>query len=204
MQVRGGISAIIIYILWIVTVAKWGVHCFIFTVISIIVGDDGMKKIIVVLLLTIVLAALVSPALADTMQTQKNIVQTASDAGQFKTLVTAIKAAGLTDTLSTGGPYTVFAPNDVAFDKLPAGTVQSLVNDKPKLTNILKYHVVQGKYTASDLAKMDNIKAIDGKTLTIKKQSDGSLMIDGAKVVGADISTSNGVIHAIDSVMIPK
>jgi uncharacterized surface protein with fasciclin (FAS1) repeats len=163
-----------------------------------------MKKIIAILALTVLLAGLASPALADTMQTQKNIVQTASDAGQFKTLVTAVKAAGLADTLSTGGPYTVFAPNDAAFDKLPAGTVQSLVNDKPKLTDILKYHVVQGKYTSADLAKMDSIKALDGKTLMIKKQSDGSLMIDGAKVIGADITTSNGVIHSIDAVMIPK
>jgi uncharacterized surface protein with fasciclin (FAS1) repeats len=163
-----------------------------------------MKKIIAILALIVLLAGLASPALADTMQTQKNIVQTASDAGQFKTLVTAVKAAGLADTLSTGGPYTVFAPNDAAFDKLPAGTVQSLVNDKPKLTDILKYHVVQGKYTSADLAKMDSIKALDGKTLMIKKQSDGSLMIDGAKVIGADITTSNGVIHSIDAVMIPK
>lgn len=163
-----------------------------------------MKKIIVTLLLTMLLAGLASPALAETMQTQKNIVQTASDAGQFNTLVTAVKAAGLSDTLSTGGPYTVFAPNDAAFDKLPAGTVQSLVNDKPKLTGILKYHVVQGKYTADDLAKMNDVKTLDGKTLTIKKQPDGSVMINGAKVVKADIQTSNGVIHAIDSVMMPK
>jgi uncharacterized surface protein with fasciclin (FAS1) repeats len=163
-----------------------------------------MKKIITMLLLTMLLAGLASPALAETMQTQKNIVQTASDAGQFSTLVTAVKAAGLSDTLSTGGPYTVFAPNDAAFDKLPGGTVQSLVNDKPKLTGILKYHVVQGKYTADDLAKMNDVKTLDGKTLTIKKQPDGSVMINGAKVVKADIQTSNGVIHAIDSVMMPK
>jgi uncharacterized surface protein with fasciclin (FAS1) repeats len=163
-----------------------------------------MKKIIVTLLLTMLLAGLASPALAQTMQTEKNIVQTAGDAGQFKTLVTAVKAAGLSDTLSSGGPYTVFAPNDAAFDKLPAGTVQSLVNDKPKLTGILKYHVVQGKYTSADLAKMDSIKALDGKTLMIKKQPDGSILIDNAKVIGADIPTSNGVIHAIDTVLIPK
>lgn len=163
-----------------------------------------MKKIIVMLLLTMLLAGLASPALAETMQTQKNIVQTASDAGQFSTLVTAVKAAGLSDTLSTGGPYTVFAPNDAAFDKLPGGTVQSLVNDKPKLTGILKYHVVQGKYTADDLAKMNDVKTLDGKTLTIKKQPDGSVMINGAKVIKADIQTSNGVIHAIDSVLMPK
>jgi uncharacterized surface protein with fasciclin (FAS1) repeats len=148
-------------------------------------------------------AGFASPALAETMQAQKNIVQTATDAGSFNTLVTAVKAAGLGDTLSTGGPYTVFAPNDAAFDKLPAGTVQSLVNDKPKLTGILKYHVVQGKYTSADLAKMDSIKAIDGMTLMIKKQPDGSLMIGNAKVAKADIPASNGVIHVIDTVMMP-
>ncbi|OPY30096.1 MAG: Fasciclin domain protein [Methanocella sp. PtaU1.Bin125] len=163
-----------------------------------------MKRIIVTLVLAILLAGLASPALAQAQQTQKNIVQTATDAGQFNTLVTAVKAAGLSDTLSTGGPYTVFAPNDAAFDKLPAGTVQSLVKDKPKLTGILKYHVVQGKYTAADLAKMKDIKTLDGKTLTIKKQPDGSLMINGAKVVKPDIQTKNGVIHAIDTVMMPK
>jgi uncharacterized surface protein with fasciclin (FAS1) repeats len=138
------------------------------------------------------------------MPMEKNIVQTASDAGSFKTLVTAVKAAGLGDTLSTGGPYTVFAPNDAAFDKLPTGTVQSLVNDKPKLTDILKYHVVMGKYSSADLAKMDSIKALDGKTLMITKGADGSLMIDNAKVVTADIQTSNGVIHVIDTVLMPK
>jgi uncharacterized surface protein with fasciclin (FAS1) repeats len=149
-------------------------------------------------------AGFASPALAETMQAQKNIVQTATDAGSFKTLVTAVKAAGLGDTLSTGGPYTVFAPNDAAFDKLPAGTVQSLVNDKPKLTGILKYHVVMGKYSSADLAKMDSIKSLDGKTLMITKGADGSLMIGGAKVVGADVPASNGVIHVIDGVLIPK
>jgi uncharacterized surface protein with fasciclin (FAS1) repeats len=134
----------------------------------------------------------------------QNLVQTAIDAGSFKTLVTAVKAAGLGDTLSTGGPYTVFAPNDAAFNKLPAGTVESLVNDKPKLTGILKYHVVQGKYTAADLAGKNSLQTIDGKTLKITKQNDGSILIDGAKVVKPDVQASNGVIHAIDSVMMPK
>jgi uncharacterized surface protein with fasciclin (FAS1) repeats len=82
--------------------------------------------------------------------------------------------------------------------------VQSLVNDKPKLTGILKYHVVTGKYSSADLAKMGSIKALDGKTLMITKGADGSLMIDGAKVVGADVPASNGVIHVIDAVLIPK
>lgn len=163
-----------------------------------------MRKLLAVLLFALLVAGFASPALAETMQTQKNIVQTASDAGQFNTLVTAVKAAGLADTLSSGGPYTVFAPNDAAFDKLPAGTVQSLVADKPKLTDILKYHVVQGKYTSADLAKMSEIKALDGKTLMITKGPDGSLMINGAKVEKADIPASNGVIHVIDTVLTPK
>jgi uncharacterized surface protein with fasciclin (FAS1) repeats len=143
-------------------------------------------------------------AYAQMTTTQKNIVQTANDAGSFKTLVTAVKAAGLADTLSTGGPYTVFAPNDAAFNKLPTGTVEALVKDKPKLTGILKYHVVQGKYTEADLVKMGSVKTLDGKTLMVTKNSDGSVMIDGAKIVKPDIQTSNGVIQAIDSVMMPK
>jgi uncharacterized surface protein with fasciclin (FAS1) repeats len=146
-----------------------------------------------------------APALAQgaQMQAQKNIVQTAIDAGSFNTLATAVKAAGLDGALSTGGPYTVFAPTDDAFKKLPAGTVESLVADKPKLTGILKYHVVQGKYTAADLAKMDSVKTLDGKTLMITKKN-GGVMVNGAMVVKADVSASNGVIHAIDGVMIPK
>jgi uncharacterized surface protein with fasciclin (FAS1) repeats len=163
-----------------------------------------MKKIVTILVLTVLFVGLASPAMARTMEAQNNIVQTAKDAGSFNTLLSAAQSAGLADTLSSGGPYTVFAPTDDAFNKLPSGTVQSLMNDKPKLTNILKYHVVQGKYTVSDLEKMGSVKTIDGKTLMIKKQPDGSVMVDGAKIIKSNVPASNGMIQVIDSVMIPK
>jgi uncharacterized surface protein with fasciclin (FAS1) repeats len=164
-----------------------------------------VKKLLKVLLLASVVLAFASPAIATSHQNMagKNIVQVAQDAGQFNTLITAIKAADLQGTLSGKGPFTVFAPNDAAFEKLPTGTVQSLVNDKPKLTNILKYHVVPGKLTAADIKDMKTIKTIQGNELKVTVSGD-KVMIDGAMVTSADIMTDNGVIHVIDKVLIPQ
>lgn len=136
---------------------------------------------------------------------KKDIVDTAVGAGQFKTLVAAVKAAGLVDTLKGEGPFTVFAPTDEAFAKLPEGTVANLLKpeNKDKLTAILTYHVVSGKVMAADAAKLSTAKTVNGKELTIKAK-DGKVMIDKATVVKTDIDASNGVIHVIDSVLMPK
>lgn len=136
---------------------------------------------------------------------KKDIVDTAVGAGQFKTLVAAVKAAGLVETLKGDGPFTVFAPTDEAFAKLPEGTVANLLKpeNKDKLTAILTYHVVSGKVLAADAAKLSTAKTVNGKELTIKAK-DGKVMIDKATVVKTDIDASNGVIHVIDSVLIPK
>jgi uncharacterized surface protein with fasciclin (FAS1) repeats len=132
----------------------------------------------------------------------KNIVETAIEAGQFTTLVAAVKAAGLVETLSGKGPFTVFAPNDAAFAKLPKGTVEGLLKDKAKLTAVLTYHVISGKVMAKDVMKMKSAKTLQGGSLTIDT-SDG-VKVDGAKVIQADIEVSNGVCHVIDTVLMPK
>ena len=136
---------------------------------------------------------------------KKDIVDTAVEAGSFKTLVAAVKAAGLVDTLKGEGPFTVFAPTDEAFAKLPKGTVESLLKpeNKQKLVNILTYHVVPGKVKAKKAAKLDSAKTVNGSEITIKP-SEKTLMINKSKVVKADIKTSNGIIHVIDAVLLPS
>jgi len=136
---------------------------------------------------------------------KKDIVDTAVDAGTFKTLVAAVKAAGLVDTLKGEGPFTVFAPTDEAFAKLPKGTVESLLKpeNKKKLAAILTYHVVAGKVKAKKAAKLDSAKTVNGADFTIKPTG-GTLLINKSKVVKADIKTSNGLIHVIDAVLIPS
>jgi uncharacterized surface protein with fasciclin (FAS1) repeats len=130
-----------------------------------------------------------------------NIVETAVSAGTFKTLVQAVQAAELVETLSGEGPFTVFAPDDNAFAKLPAGTVESLVKDIPKLKDILTYHVVAGKVTSADVAGLPSAKTVQGKEVTIDT-TDG-VKVNEAKVIKADIEADNGVIHVIDSVLMP-
>lgn len=135
----------------------------------------------------------------------KDIVDTAVAAGSFKTLVAALQAAGLVDTLKSKGPFTVFAPTDAAFAKLPAGTVEDLLKpeNKAKLVAILTYHVVPGEVMASQVTKMKSVKTLNGESLTIKVE-DGAVLVDNAKVTKTDILCSNGVIHVIDSVVLPK
>jgi len=133
----------------------------------------------------------------------KTIVDVAAGAGNFTTLVAAIKAAGLVDTLSGTGPFTVFAPTDEAFEKLPQGTVESLLKDREKLTAILTYHVVSGKVMAADVVKMHTAKTVQGQDVTIKVE-DGKVLVDNANVVTTDIEATNGVIHVIDTVLMPK
>jgi transforming growth factor-beta-induced protein len=134
----------------------------------------------------------------------KDIVDTAVAAGSFKTLAAALTAAGLVDTLKSEGPFTVFAPTDEAFAKLPEGTVENLLKpeNKEKLIAVLTYHVVPGKVMASDVVKLKSAKTVNGKAVKIAVE-EGSVSVDAAKVVATDIETSNGVIHVIDSVILP-
>ncbi len=132
----------------------------------------------------------------------ENIVKIAKDAGQFDTLLTAATAAGLAETLSNDGPFTVFAPTDDAFAALPEGTVEALLKDTEKLKAILLYHVVAGKYKAADVISKDEIKTVQGQSIQIDA-SDG-VKIDEAHVIKADIEAENGVIHVIDKVILPK
>jgi uncharacterized surface protein with fasciclin (FAS1) repeats len=136
---------------------------------------------------------------------QKDVVDTAVAAGSFKTLVTAVKAAGLVDTLKGKGPFTVFAPTDEAFAKLPKGTVEDLLKpeNKAKLVAVLTYHVVPGKVMAADVVKLKEAKTVQGQSVKIVVEG-GKVKVDSANVVKTDIETSNGVIHVIDSVILPK
>jgi uncharacterized surface protein with fasciclin (FAS1) repeats len=136
-----------------------------------------------------------------------DIVDTAVAAGNFKTLVTAVKAAGLVDTLKSKGPFTVFAPTDDAFAKLPKGTVEGLLKDIPKLKSVLTYHVVPGKVMAADVVKLKTAKTVQGQDVKIdasKWHLHKNVKINDANVIKADIATDNGVIHVIDKVILPK
>ncbi len=150
-----------------------------------------MKKLLVISALT--LAALSAQA--------KDIVDTAVGAGTFNTLATALKAAGLIDTLKGPGPFTVFAPTDAAFAKVPKAQLDALLADKAKLTAVLTYHVVPGKVMAKDV-KAGKVKTVQGSELTVTTAN--GVMVDGAKVTATDIVADNGVIHVIDSVIMPK
>lgn len=132
----------------------------------------------------------------------KDIVDTAVAAGDFKTLVTAVKAAGLVDTLKGKGPFTVFAPTDAAFAKVPQADLDALLKDKAKLKQVLTYHVVPGKVMAADV-KPGEVKTVEGSSVTISTAG-GAVMVDGAKVIKTDIVADNGVIHVIDTVLMPK
>ena len=153
---------------------------------------------------------LVAPAIASAQKTSKEksdmktIAQVAVDAGNFKTLVTALKAAGLVETLQGAGPFTVFAPTDAAFAKLPAGTVEALLADKEKLASILTFHVLSGKVAAGDIIKANGAKptTVNGQPLDIVVRG-GKVYVNNVQVITADIAASNGVIHVIDAVLLP-
>ncbi len=142
-----------------------------------------------------------APARAERHQ-GKDIVDTAVAAGSFNTLATALKAAGLVETLKGKGPFTVFAPTDDAFKKLPAGTLEKLLADKAQLTKVLTYHVVAGKVMAADVVKLTEAKTVEGSSVKISVK-DGKVKVDGANVVKTDVGASNGVIHVIDAVILP-
>ena len=166
-------------------------------------------------LITITLALVVAPALvaqasncsgghseAKQASNTPDIVDTAIAAGSFKTLVAAVQAADLVDVLKGDGPYTVFAPTDEAFAKLPAGALQSLLDNPEQLKQVLLYHVVPGNVKAEQVVNLDSATTAQGSDVSIQV-ADGSVMIDGAKVVTPDIETANGTIHVIDTVILP-
>ena len=157
------------------------------------------------LAITFLLVFLASTALIAGSQPKMDIVDTAVSAGSFNTLVAAIQAAGLAETLKGEGPFTVFAPTDDAFAKLPAGTLDDLLKpeNKDKLAAILTYHVVSGRVMAKDVMTMKEAKTVNGQSVMVSMEAD-TVIIDNAKVVNADIECSNGVIHVIDTVILPK
>jgi uncharacterized surface protein with fasciclin (FAS1) repeats len=132
----------------------------------------------------------------------KNIVDTAVEAGDFKTLVKAVQEAGLVDTLAGDGPFTIFAPTDEAFRKLPEGTIEDLLNNKEKLTEILTYHVVADKVMAESVMNLNSASTVNGKEIAIHTRD--NVKVNEANVIKTDIECSNGVIHVIDSVLIPE
>jgi uncharacterized surface protein with fasciclin (FAS1) repeats len=146
-------------------------------------------------------SSLVLAATAHAGEASKDIVDTAAAAGNFSTLVKAVQAAGLVETLKGPGPFTVFAPTDEAFAKLPAGALDGLLKDKAKLASVLTYHVVPGKVMAADAAKLSSAKTVQGASLSIDASQ--GVKVNDAKVVKADIACSNGVIHVIDAVVMP-
>jgi len=166
-----------------------------------------MKKLVLMTLGLMMMASVsfAGECKARKTSAKKDIVDTAVGAESFTTLVAAVKAADLVDTLKGDGPYTVFAPTDKAFSKLPEGMIESLLKpeNKTKLQNILKYHVVPGKVMAKDVVKLNSAKTALGKKIEIET-SEGSVMVNQATVVKTDIECSNGVIHVIDSVLLPK
>lgn len=159
-----------------------------------------MKQIAFALVLAMLPAATAVRAPAQS----RNIVQTAVATGQFKTLVKALRAAGLVNALEGSGPFTVFAPTDAAFSKLPPGTLASLLKpeNKARLREILTYHVVQGDVTSAQVIHLSSAQTLDGKEVQIRVE-DGAVRVNDALVVKADIRASNGVIHAIDAVLLP-
>lgn len=161
-----------------------------------------MRRALALLAVTaVVLAAVVSTAAART-RTDANIVQTAVAAGQFKTLTKLLTRAGLAGTLQQPGPYTVFAPTDAAFKKVPKATLTMLLHNRAKLKAVLLYHVVAGKVTAADAMTLTSAKTLDGKSVRIRTAG-MNVFVNSAKVTKADVTASNGVIHVINRVLIP-
>ena len=166
-----------------------------------------MKKSFVTALAVAVLGAMALGAVASSASAPhkpaKNIVQTAVAAGTFKTLVSLVKQAGLAGALSGPGPLTVFAPTDAAFAKVPKATLAALAKDKAKLKAVLLYHVAKGKLTAAKVVKLRSVKTLNGQSLKVRV-SHGTVTVGGSRVIKTDIGASNGVIHVINKVLIPR
>jgi uncharacterized surface protein with fasciclin (FAS1) repeats len=166
-----------------------------------------MKKSFVAALAVAVLGAMTLGVVASSASAPrkpaKNIVQTAIAAGSFKTLVSLVKQAGLAGALSGKGPLTVFAPTDAAFAKVPKATLAALAEDKSKLKAVLLYHVAKGKLTAAKVVKLHSVKTLNGQSLKVRV-GHGTVTVGGARVIKTDIGASNGVIHVINKVLIPR
>ena len=165
----------------------------------------SLKVIAISLILLAIPALLLAGNYSSKSKASMDIVDTAVSAKSFNTLVAALKAADLVDVLRGDGPFTVFAPTDAAFAKLPAGTVETLLKpeNKAKLQAILTYHVVPGRYMAADVVKMSSAKTVNGKSFMVSMDG-GNAMVDNATIIQTDIMASNGVIHVIDTVILPK
>ncbi len=162
-----------------------------------------MTRVVPIVMVMALLAVSAVPALAaPPAQAEGDIVDIAVENGNFTTLVAAVEAAGLVDTLKGEGPFTVFAPTDDAFNALPEGTVPALLNDIPALTDILLYHVVPGKVMAADVVNLSSADTVLGESVSIRVE-DGNVYVNDAQVVITDVEASNGVIHVIDAVLIP-
>lgn len=133
----------------------------------------------------------------------RNLVETAQEAGSFSTLVKAVQAAGLVDVLSGEGPFTICAPTDEAFAKLPSGTIDSLMKNREQLASVLKYHVVAGRHPSSEVARLKSVTTLQGGSLPVTTRGK-DVMIGDARVIRADVEASNGIIHVVDKVLIPK
>jgi uncharacterized surface protein with fasciclin (FAS1) repeats len=149
------------------------------------------------------MAVMVAPISAKDGGSNRDIVETAVAAGSFTTLAKALEAAGLVDTLKGAGPFTVFAPTDEAFAKLPAGTLEALLKDKAKLKSILLYHVVAGKVMAKDVVGLKSAKSVQGSGIKVTA-ANGKVRVNNANVIKTDVAASNGIIHVIDTVIMPK
>jgi uncharacterized surface protein with fasciclin (FAS1) repeats len=161
------------------------------------------KKVLAVMLISLMFSFLL---LADDHKgndSEKDIITIAVESGKFNTLTKALTATGLVETLQGEGPFTIFAPTDEAFGKLPEGTIESLLRDKEALKSILFYHVVSGKVTADQVVKLDKAETLSDKNIRIKT-NDGGVVINNSKVITADVMAKNGVIHIIDTVLIPE
>jgi uncharacterized surface protein with fasciclin (FAS1) repeats len=161
-----------------------------------------MKRISILAVLVAALAATGSTATAGSKLGEQNLVQTAVAAGQFKTLASLLTKAGLVGTLQGKGPFTVFAPTDAAFAKVPKATLAALAKNRAKLRAVLLYHVVKGKVTAAQAMKLHSAKTLEGKSLSIEV-SGGKVLVGGATVIKPNVMASNGVIHVINKVLIP-
>ncbi len=162
-----------------------------------------MKRLMILSTLLVLLVASVSTALAaPDSDSHQDIVDIAVEDGRFETLVAAVTAAGLVDTLKSEGPFTVFAPTDDAFAALPEGTIEALLNDIPALTDILLYHVVPGKVMAAEVVTLNSADTALGQAINISAE-DGKVMVNDAEVIITDVEAANGVIHVIDAVLLP-
>jgi uncharacterized surface protein with fasciclin (FAS1) repeats len=161
------------------------------------------RKFIALAAVAVLSLSAIAPVVSATPAAKPNIVQTAVAAGQFKTLTKLVKQAGLAGTLQAKGPFTVFAPTDAAFAKVPKSTLAALAKDKAKLRAVLLYHVVKGKLPAAKVVKLRSAKTLNGQSLKVRV-SGGTVTVGGARVTTADVGASNGVIHVINKVLIPR